>query len=544
MNREEMREQKARELQEKLIEETFRETFQSGDSKYIMQPYEFTMMKGATEKREQTIFEQLHGAFQNKYQEQIGKIQKKENGQFSLWDNPVPPIRVKFTELEVRPDEYNELHLAAIEMGKRLVEIPGINEDGDLVINYMPLFAKVSVPVTELETKRSIGATRIPYKNNTRRKGYIEFTINQEVGHEYFEIKQKYTKYIKGVPGKCKCKYSSQMYKWAAHWRDMGGKWEISYIDFRRLLGFRQVTPVVHDNGRTSYEEVDVIYSDFGEVKRFVLDKAQAEVKKLADKNEIDCYFTYTCVMPLKSNGKRSTRGNPEKIVFNVHLSQLGEYMRRYNNIQQKNIQLEYLMMKELRMSKQSASSLTARLNDEIRPKFNTKVMDLIKYVIDPNNKIKDRGGYSFMALSNFLDEHATYATEVTPEKSPTKIIELTDSNTSTEPKEPETIKSVWNLSANDMQKWFEMLEEIRGKLDADKFNAWIVAICPLSLVENVITFGVPNDFFYETIYTSYLPSLMKYLKKTYSEDIKVKFEKIDSKDTDLWINFCKTNLQ
>lgn len=536
MKREEKQKLKAKEIQEKILNETYKENFSHGEADFIIQPDAATMMKGTLSLVQDEIFENLQEVFQKEYKKQIDKLKKKEKIQLSFWDKQMPPIRVKFSDLDVRPDNYDEVQLAAIAMGEQRVEIPGVNESGDMVMNYMPIFTKVSVPVTTFEeVNRSEGAKKTPYKKKERRKGYIEFTINPEVGHEYFEVKQRYTKYMKGVAKKCTCKYSPKMYRYAAHWRDMGGTWEFDYISFRWLLGLRGVVPAKDESGKPVYEEVDLVYPDFGEVKRFVLEKTQKDVKRVADKNEFDCYFTYDIVMPKKANGERMTRGNPEKIVFHVHLSELGKHWKSFNNIQQMNIRLEYMMMKELHMSKQSATSLTSRITEEIRLKFNQKVMDLIKYIIDPKNGVKDKGGYSYMALSNFLDEHAGSVTEIIPENLPTlenkptaKNVQEGVGNLNIVGENSGTEESVGVYSAEVLPVWWKVLDFIRERMTKELFGIHILPLYPYSYEDNVLTIAAPNEYIFKEVQTKYAARLLEIIREQLGEATEMKYVKDD----------------
>lgn len=540
MKREEKKKLKAKELQEKILNETYKENFQPNETDYMVQPFSATMMKGTMTLTQDEIFESIMEAFQAEFRKQIAAKKLRSGGQLSLWDKEtVKPVRVYFKSLGVRPDSYDEVHQAALELGKQVVDMPGVNEDGDVVINYMPLFTKVSVPVTKLEEiNRSDEAKKTPYKNNERRKGYIEFSVNPEVGHEYFEITQMYTKFVKNVAKKCKCMYSPKMYRYAANWRDMGGKWEFEYIDFRRLLGLRHVMPIEKD-GKTVYEEVDTTYPDFGDVKRFVLEKTQKDVKRVADKNEFDCYFTYEVVMPKKANGERATRGNPEKIVFYVHLSELGERTKKYNNTQQMNIRLELLMMKELYMSKQSATSLTSRITEEIRLKFSNKVMDLIKYIIDPKNGVKDRGGYAYMALSNFLEEITPSAMEIIPEKSPTLDNNQAGGNVQQEAEDSGIVgnnsgsgQGVGNYSAEALPVWWKVLDFIRERMARELFDIHILPLYPYSFGDNVLTIAAPNEYIYKEVQTKYAARLLEIIRERFGASTEAKYV-MDNRRTD-----------
>ena len=540
MKREEKRLKKAKELQEQILDKTFKENFSGGNS-YMMQPYEATMMKGRMTLTQDTIFENIQLAFQTEYRKQVESNMKKGKEQLSLWDKPMDPIRIYFNRLGVRPDCYDEVHKAALAMGKQVVDVEGVNEDGDKVINYMPIFTKVSVPVITFdEINRSEDATKTPYKNKERRKGYIEFTVNPEIGSTYFEITSKYTKFLPGAGTKCKCCYSPNMYRYSAHWRDLGGKWELDYISFRRLLGLREVMPVERD-GRPTYEEVDTVYPDFGEVRRFVLEKTQKEVKELADKNEFDCYFTYEIVMPIKGNGKRATRGNPEKIVFHVHLSELGEQLRKYNNVQQMNIRMEQMLIKEFRMSKQSAMSLTSRITEETRLKFSNKVMELLTYVIDPSNGVKDRGGYAYMALNNFLEEILPSIEEFVPEKSQSQNNNPTSENVYEESEdslpvseEPSQKGTKEECPEEILQKWWEVLDFVRERMTKELFDIHILPLYPCSFDGGTLTIAAPNEYIYKEIRTKYESRLLEIVRECFSKEINVEYVRNNQKTEEM----------
>lgn len=538
MKREEKKKLKAKELQEKLLDETYKENFAKGESGYMIQPDEATMMKGRMTLTQDTIFENVQLAFQAEYRSQIEKRMKKSKEQLSLWEKPMEPIRIYFNQLGVRPDCYDEVHKAALAMGKQVVDVEGVNEDGDKVINYMPIFSKVSVPVIKLdEVNRSEDADTTPYKNKERRRGYIEFTVNPEVGATYFEITKKYTKFLPGAGTKCKCCHSPKMYRYSAMWRDFGGKGELDYISFRRLLGLREVMPIER-NGRTVYDEVDSVYPDFGEVRRFVLDKTQKEVKELADKNEFDCYFTYELVMPMKANGKRATRGNPEKIVFYVHLSELGKRMQSYNNQQQMIIRMEQMLMTEFRMSKQSATSLTARVTEETRLKFSSKIMELLTYMADPKNGVKDKGGYAYMALSNYLDEIAPSAVEIVPEKSPTP-----DNNPSAGKvqsggedlgivgENSEMKESVGNYSEEALPMWWKVLDFIRERMAKELFEVHILPLYPYSFGNEELAIAAPNEYIYKEVQTKYAARMLEIVREHFGGKVNVKYV-LDSRRT------------
>lgn len=529
MKREEKKKLKAKEIQEKHLEETIKKSIPVEETEFLVQPLAWTMLKGNISKTQYVLMENLMEAFQSKFKAQIAANKKKLAQQPTLFgdDGQIPVVKVYFKELGIRADSYDELHNAALELGKQIVEVEGRNEEGDKVINYMPLFSKISVPKKSLEiVNRKESAEKTPYKNNERRRGYVEIKVNPEIGAEYLEMKGMHTKFLKNVAKKCSCDYSPRMYLYTATWRDLGGKWEFDFIVFRRLLGLRQIKPVQKEGGGTVYVEMDVKYENFSDVKRHILDKTEKELKSLADADELDCYFSYEVVMP-----KGKTRGWPEKLVFYAHKSKLGERISAYNNGIQMNMKLESLMMKELGMSKQSATTLTSRLNEELRIKFSNKLMELINFITNPENKIKDKGGYAFVALSNFLDEYATSATEIVPEKSPTPENNQVSENVQSGGEELEFVgensgseESVGNYSEEALPIWWKVLDFIRERMAKELFEIHILPLYPYSFGNGELTIAAPNEYIYKEVQTKYAPRLLEVIREYFDAAVNVKY--------------------
>lgn len=528
MKREEKKKLKAKEIQEKHLEETIKKSIPVEETEFLVQPLAWTMLKGDISKTQYVLMENLMEAFQTKFKAQIAANKKKQSQQPTLFgdDGQMPSVKIYFKELGVRADSYDELHKAAIALGKQIVEVEGRNEEGDKVISYMPLFSKISVPKKELEIiNRKEGAKKTPYATSERRRGYVEIKINSEIGAEYLEMKGMHTKFLKNVAKKCSCDYSPRMYLYTATWRDLGGKWEFDFIVFRRLLGLRQIK-LIETEKEPVYEEVDVKYENFSDVKRHILDKTMKELKELADADELDCYFSYEVVMP-----KGKTRGWPEKLLFYAHKSKLGERISAYNSSVQMNMKLEQLMIKELGMSKQSATSLTARLNEEIRVKFSNKLMELINFITNPENKIKDKGGYAFVALSNFLDEHATSATEIILEKNPTPDNNQAGGNVQQEAEDLGNVgensgneQSVGNYSAEALPAWWKVLDFIRGRMTKELFDIHILPLYPYSFENNVLTIAAPNEYIYKEVQTKYAARLLEIIREHFGASTEVKY--------------------
>lgn len=509
-------EQKQRKLRKSSVQKAMLSNLPLNEIEWMIQPIGITMLQGDLSTTQVNLLVKLMKRFQDSFKEQMRT--KATEVQPTLFgdDGALAPVRIHFKELGISPTEYADLHIAAKSLIGQHIQHTTINEKGVKVQSYMPLFTRIDVPD---EAGKN-------FKSGKRRLGYVEMKINPEVSKEALLMHGRYTKFLEAVTDNCRCKYSGRMYLFISSYRKEG-IWKVDYVEFRKLLGF-----TIRDERTDSLTEV--AYPNFSDVEKRVLQPSYKELLQMSEENLIDCYFEYEPVMPA---GKK--RGWPDKLIFHIKRTELGDRLSDYDNSISENIELERFLNKELRIAKAMCGKLTARLTPDTRTAFKKKMMELKTFIIDPKNSVKDYGGYSYTALSHLLDEITPSAEELVPDKkqtitntqAPEKVRDLSGTAAET---------PLTSLSEEELERWFSILNTVRPKIDETLFNAWLVALCPVELTDKALVFGVPSNFFLEMIQQNYEPSLMKYIQGAYGEHIAVAYRSITSEHCDAWIKYCK----
>ena len=74
---------------------------------------------------------------------------------------------------------------------------------------------------------------------------------------------------------------------------------------------------------------------------------------------------------------------------------------------------------------------------------------------------------------------------------------------------------------------WGNILGQIKGEVSDQVFNAWFIPIAPVSVSDNKLVLGVPNEFFKDWMHDRYLSLLDSHLHKL-NKEINIEFTIID----------------
>lgn len=144
------------------------------------------------------------------------------------------------------------------------------------------------------------------FTSGKRRKGYIEIKMVRECASEILSLRKGYTESLFGVPRICHSARTPRLYTFLSAWRKKGER-PFPYNDLKEWFGVLK-----YNASRTKIEKDQ--FKKFAEFKRYCLEPAQKEMKKLAEDGRVDFYFEYE---PMYKNGK--TRGNPAAILFKIY---------------------------------------------------------------------------------------------------------------------------------------------------------------------------------------------------------------------------------
>ncbi len=110
---------------------------------------------------------------------------------------------------------------------------------------------------------------------HTKKSGIWKITVGEEMLKKFVELAERYTSYSLVVAMSLRSEHSQRFYEYCSQFKTAGG-WQISLEELRFKL---------------KMEKKYVRYAAF---KKYVLDKAKDELKKLYDKKECDLYFNYS----------------------------------------------------------------------------------------------------------------------------------------------------------------------------------------------------------------------------------------------------------
>lgn len=107
------------------------------------------------------------------------------------------------------------------------------------------------------------------------RGGKIEFEISRQILPFFVELTYRFTEYSLLVAMSLKSKWSQRFYEICAQWKSAGGR-NITIKELRNIF------------------QLEDKYEKYASLKKFVIDVAHKELKKLYKQNESDLYFEYS----------------------------------------------------------------------------------------------------------------------------------------------------------------------------------------------------------------------------------------------------------
>lgn len=234
----------------------------------------------------------------------------------------MPPIRIQLAEFEVGDGHYSTAFSKRTFLDPiRDLWIPAPVFDKETGLrksdDWFPLFKRVSIPANQFSAEGvEYNYTRKDGETPTRRNGYVELTINDEIAHA-FDMTKGYFSHLERIAQWCSSAYTSRIYLLLMQKVNIGQmKPSISYTDLKDFLGM-----YVRGDGETAPREViiDEKYPKYSKFESLVLKVAQRDLDRLSKENKTEITFTFEAIRP-----RGLTRGNPDKIRFNIKRSPLG----------------------------------------------------------------------------------------------------------------------------------------------------------------------------------------------------------------------------
>lgn len=475
---------------------------------YIKQPYNLTFMRGELSNMQLSAVIEVMDQMQDRVEKWLGMGTQQKELQPSLFSKEeleagIPAIRIPLSSLGVLPQYYDRLEDAVRSMTSQTIEYES-TIDGQPSKVFAPLFKRIAIPRRSVLNERAIeGKVEAPSKHTPRRGSFIEIDLNTEIVPYLFNMKQ-YNKYIKEVARNCSL-YTSRIYMCiTAKKYSQTGIWEISYSEFRQIMGADR-----YDNATRKWVTAKYpVYTDF---RKRVLNGAMKELKELEERGEVDCYFTYEEVFP---GGIR--RGNPDRLRFFIHITEMGKLEQARTEIAKGKIEIQQYMRQNFRFNLQECNALLRLVDDEHLSEMLKKCHELKQYLDEHQGKIEKPKSYAFVTMKSWVENLIPVA-----EESPVEMKTETDDLAQMAQAEPEIIKSENPENRKKWDSFMERLQEYSVELDWDVYLKYMEFG---SLQDNELTICVPSEFVCEKIQNDFSVVFYKAFDEIFPKDVQIFF--------------------
>lgn len=484
---------------------------------YIKQPYNLTFMRGELSNMQLSAIIEVMDNMQDRVNQWLGMSYDNRNLQPTLFTEQemqegIPPIRIPISSLGVLPQYYDRLEEAVRSMTSQSIEYES-EKDGIPVKVFAPLFKSIAIPRRSVLSKEKAldGKTEQPNKHTPRRGSFIEINLNTEVVPYLFDMR-RYNKYIKEVARNCSL-YTSRIYMCiTAKKINQNRVWEISYPEFRQIMGADKYDSVKREWVTQKYP----VYTDF---RKRVLNGAMKELMELKEKGEVDCYFTYEEVFP---GGIR--RGNPDRLRFNIHITEMGMLEQEKNDITRDKYEVQDYLRQNFRFNINECRSFLRMVPEDKLGEMLKKAKSLKQYLDEHLDKIENAKGYAIQALKSWISEQIPLADEVSETK---EFAENQEDRVENEPKKSSEI----SISENDVNLWSKFLKILEGYVDKSIYDTFMKYLELGSYQDNNLTINTPSRYIEEVIESQFSAPFLKAMAEVYGEPLPtIYFNVIDKK--------------
>ena len=473
------------------------------DVEFIKQPYLYATVGGDFTLTQRGIMIEIINSLQDRFN---SFLKNRKNGvQLDLFaqeekqGKDLMTFRIESSSLGVKPDAYAVLEQTCNNMLDMKVSYLQREETtGQLRRVYANLFVDISIPVS----KKTDGAYNYK-KNDTRRAGYVEVRMSIDTLKYLCDLNNGlgYLQHIRRIARVCRRKRTPSIYIYLAKYKDAGHK-SVDLLELKKFLGLIETVTETDENGNKVEREKDS-YPKFSRFCSTVLDPIKEDLDELAENNAVDFTFDYSPVY------KKSHRGNPDEILFELKLSDLGEELR----LQRKRINQPSdtwtLLRTEYKLTDTDVKGLSDMLPDTLVNEFRKYVLELGDMVkrYKPNS-VK---AYVITSLKNFITSHTPQQQSAPAEQKGQQ--RETEASPTPQPTEKE------------LQAWQIFMDVIKNNCTVMDYNTWLSFLDYGGSDGGTVTIKVPTAFFYIYIQENFKPLLEQASEAAFGEKAKIKYE-------------------
>ncbi len=203
-------------------------------------------------------------------------------------DNKITQSRYEFTVIEKRiiyqiineirkryviPEDNNQDLFGDLLVNLTYSQLRAVSDDSNLVYNSI---RKLKSKFYEFDDEKEWIILGIINKAKHKKKeAYWEITVDRDMVSKFVDLAKNYTSYSLIVAMSLRSEYSQRLYEYCSQFKNAGG-WRTSVKDLRFKM------------------KLESKYSRYASLKKYVLDVAKKELKKMYDEDQSDLYFEYS----------------------------------------------------------------------------------------------------------------------------------------------------------------------------------------------------------------------------------------------------------
>ena len=300
------------------------------DSRWINTPFAYTRLGANFSLLQQEILLKVSDGLQTYVKQYLDEKRylDKEIPKPLFTSEPLPTIRVKMSELTIDDNHYSRLDQIRHEIMSLDIMADDVDETGQKVKKWMPVFDEVSIPFVEGGYQKTDKATQMVVGTFDKRRGYMDFSINPKVAKFVFDMTEGYVNHMKLIAAYSRRQATPRIYlflrkPFTEEMRRKPGRTEYRVLktvqEVKEYLGVIEHIHLLDENNNP-YEETRDKYPKFSRFCKEVLDKAREDLLRMAPLNQTDIIFDY---VPIYNGSRR--RGDPDYIEFRIRMSNLGK---------------------------------------------------------------------------------------------------------------------------------------------------------------------------------------------------------------------------
>lgn len=462
---------------------------------FIKQPYLYAMVGADFSLYQRSIMIEIVKSMQDRINEFLKN--KRADGQMSLFpkdlsDDQIVTFRISASSIGVSPRDYVYLDEACKNLMEMNISYYDYDQMGRKMRTYAHLFSTIKMPVTPVSGS----------KEKEKRMNYVEARMDAKILKYLCDLGngKGYLDHIYRIARICKRKRTPSIYIYLSRWKDFPKK-TVEYVELKKFLG---VITLEEEklNGKMVKTEKDK-YPKFSKFCKEVMDPIREDLDRMASENLVDFTFDYE---PVYKGATK--RGNPDEILFNIKLSELGEEMSRKRRQQKLPADIWDLLRSEYKLTETDVRMLTDMLPEELMNDFRAEVLALRDRM--NRYKVNNPKSYVVTSLKNFIIQH-------TPEAKGAKEDERVAEKKETPHTKP--------ISEEDKNRWQAFMELLQGSVSVNEFKTWLSSLEFVSLKGDEVTVSVPAAYVATYIDEKLSTQFKQALNAVYGEDVKLLYE-------------------